>query len=155
LCTYCYCALSTIFFSPLDVHFPLLTVCVHSPTTCASHSNFSMSCCTWSKFFISSTHHSQCTFIISRFVANNWFLILSLLCYCWLSFCSLGYYLHTIFFFNFSLIVWFGFFFGLCLFMFSFVLYFWWMGFYPWSFFIQGFFFYIINQHLFKIQNIV
>ncbi len=52
LCIDHYCASSTFFFSPLDVCFILSTMHVHSPITCTSHNNSSMSYCTWSEFFI-------------------------------------------------------------------------------------------------------
>jgi hypothetical protein len=39
-------------------------MCIHSPATCASHNDSSANCCTWLKFFISSTHHS-CSAILS------------------------------------------------------------------------------------------
>jgi hypothetical protein len=38
----------------LNVCFLLWTACVHNPTAYASHSNYSMNYCTWSKFLISS-----------------------------------------------------------------------------------------------------
>jgi hypothetical protein len=88
LCTNHYHASSTVFFSPLNVYFLLLTMCVHSLAMCASHNNSSVSSCTWLRFFISSTHHSLYTFVISWFVANDNFFVLGLLCCCWLSFCS-------------------------------------------------------------------
>jgi hypothetical protein len=97
LCTNCYRTSSTIFLNPLNAHFPLS---IHNLAMCVSHSDFSMGCYTWSKFFISSTHHNQCTFVTSWFVVDNYFLILSLY-YHWLSFRSLGSYLHMIFFFKF------------------------------------------------------
>jgi hypothetical protein len=40
LCTDHYYASSTVFFSPVDVHFPLLTTCVRNPATCKSHKWF-------------------------------------------------------------------------------------------------------------------
>jgi hypothetical protein len=101
LCTNHYYVPLTIFFSPLDVHFPLLAKCVHSLATCTSHSDFLTGYYTQLGFFIFSTHHNYCTFIISRFVANDCFLVLGFFCYCWSSFCSLGSYLHRVFFFLF------------------------------------------------------
>jgi hypothetical protein len=53
-----YHASSTIFFSPLDACFLLLTMRVHSLATCASHSTSLMGYCTWLGFFSFSTHHS-------------------------------------------------------------------------------------------------
>jgi hypothetical protein len=58
LCTYQYCTSSTVFFNPLDVYLSLLTTCVHSCVTCASHNNSSASYYAWSRFLIFSTHHS-------------------------------------------------------------------------------------------------
>jgi len=98
------CALTTIAHHqwsslvPLDAHFPLLTTCVHSLATCASHNNFLVGYCIWSRFFIFSTHHNQCTSITSWFVVDDCFLILGLICYCWSSFRSLKSYLHKVFF---------------------------------------------------------
>ncbi len=58
LCIDLYHTPSMIFFSPLNACFSLLTMCVHSSTTCTSHNDFLMGCCTWSRFFISFAHHS-------------------------------------------------------------------------------------------------
>jgi hypothetical protein len=58
LCTYHYCKSLAIFFSPLNVYFLLSTTCVHSHASCTSHIDSSTGCCTWLKFFISSTHHN-------------------------------------------------------------------------------------------------
>jgi len=58
LCTDHYRMSLAIFFNPLDVHVPLSTTCVHKPVVCISHNDFSMGCCIWSGFFISSTHRS-------------------------------------------------------------------------------------------------
>jgi hypothetical protein len=58
LCIDHYRTSSTIFFSPLDVHFPLPIRCVHSLAMCANHNNFSADYSTWLGFFIFSTHHS-------------------------------------------------------------------------------------------------
>ncbi len=60
-------------------------ILVHSPTVFVYYSNFSADCCTWSGFFISFTHHSYCTSIISLFVTNDSSFILGLLCYFGLS----------------------------------------------------------------------
>jgi hypothetical protein len=49
----------------------------------------------------------------------------------------------------FLLIVWFCFFFRLCLLVFSFAFYFWWMGSHPWFLFI-GFFF--VDLSIFKVK---
>jgi len=133
LCIYHYCAPSVVFFSPLDAHFTLLTMCVHSRATCTSHSDSLVGYCTWLGFIIFPTHHSYYTFIISRFLVDDCFFILGFLCYRWLSFYSLGSYLHKVFFSLFfvdCLLLFF--FFGLCLLMLSFALYFWWMGSSPW-----------------------
>jgi len=89
---------STIFFSPLDVHFPLSIMCVLNPTTCVSHNNFLASCCIWSGFFIFSTYHSYCIFVISRFVVDDSFFVLGFLCYHWLSFHSPRSHLHGVLF---------------------------------------------------------
>jgi hypothetical protein len=102
-----YCVPLAVFFSPLDVHFLLLIACIHNLVACVSHNDSSMNCYIWSRFFIFSTHHSYCASIISWFVADDYFFILSLLCYRWLSFCSLGSYLHKVSFHYFSLIVYF------------------------------------------------
>ncbi len=56
LCTYYYRMSSVVFSNPFNVCFSLSTTCVHSPTTCASHSK--TGCYTWFGFFISSTHHN-------------------------------------------------------------------------------------------------
>jgi hypothetical protein len=98
LCTNHYCTPLTIFFSPFDAHFPLLTTCVHSRITCTSHSDSSIGYYTWLGFFIFSTHHNYCTFVISWFVARNYFLILGFFCYCSSSFHNFGSYLHRVFF---------------------------------------------------------
>jgi hypothetical protein len=74
-------------------------------------------------------------------VASNYFIVLSLLCYHWLSFYSFKSYLFCVFFLYFSLIVCFHFFFGLCLLVPSFAMYFWWMGSCPWFFYTRFFFF--------------
>jgi len=97
LCTNHYCTSLTIFFSPFNVCFLLLITHIHNFTMCTSHSDFSTNCCIWSWFFISSTHHNQCTSVISQFVVNDNSFILSLFCYYWLSFHSHGSYLHRIF----------------------------------------------------------
>jgi len=142
LCTNHYCASSMIFFSPLNAHFLLSTMCVHSPTTCTSHNNFLASYYTWSRVFISSTHHSWCNSVISQFVANDCFFILGLLCHRWLSFRSLESYLHKVFFSLFFVDYLFLFFFvfGLCLLVVSFALYFWWMASHPWFLYTRFFF---------------
>jgi len=44
--------------NPLDACCLLLTTHVHNPLACTSHNDSSMSYCTWSRFLISSTHHS-------------------------------------------------------------------------------------------------
>jgi len=69
-----------------------------------------------SSIFISSTHHSHCTFIINWFVANDSSLVLIPFCYCWLSFRNHQSSLHKVYWF----IVCFCFFFRLCVFVFSF-----------------------------------
>ncbi len=124
-----------VFFSPLDVCFLLLTTHVHSFASCTSYNDSSIGCCTWSGFFISSTHHSQCTSVISQFVVDDNFFILGLLCYCWFSFCSHESFLHKVFIW-FLLIVFIWFFFRFCLLVFSFALYFCYMGSHPWFWFI-------------------
>ncbi len=103
LCTNHYNVSLVIFFSLLNDHFPLLTTCVHSPAMCISHNESLASCCSWLRFFISSTHHNYYTSITSWFVVDDNFFILGLLYYCWLSFHSLESYLHKVFislFFN-------------------------------------------------------
>ncbi len=117
-----------MFFNHLDVCFSLPIMSVHSPATCANYNNFSMNCCTWLRFLISSPHHSYCTSIISQFVVNNNFLFLSLLCYCWSSFRSHGSHLDKVFFLIFCWLFANLFFFGLCLLVFLFAFYFSWMG---------------------------
>jgi hypothetical protein len=97
ICTYHYCMSLVIFFSPLDACFLLLIVCVHNLTTHASHNDSSMSYCIWLGFHISSTHHSFCTSITSRFVANDNSFILNLFCYRWLSFRKHESSLHRVF----------------------------------------------------------
>jgi hypothetical protein len=58
LCIDHYHMSSSVFFSPLDVCFLLSIAHVHSPTTCVNHNDSLASYCTWSGFFISSTHHT-------------------------------------------------------------------------------------------------
>jgi len=58
LCIDHYHVSSMVMFSPLDVHFQLLTMCVQSPRTFAGHNDFLVGCCTWSRFIIFSTYHS-------------------------------------------------------------------------------------------------
>jgi len=53
LCLDHYHTSSTVFFSPLNAWFLISTTHVHSLAMCLSHSNFSMSCCTWSRFHTS------------------------------------------------------------------------------------------------------
>jgi hypothetical protein len=65
--------------------------------------------------------------------------VLGLLCYRWLSFCNNESSLHKVFIWCLS-IVYFCFFFGLCLLVFSFALYLWWMSSYPWFLFTRFFF---------------
>jgi hypothetical protein len=141
LCTDHYHAPLVIFFSPLNVHFPLLITCVHNLAMCISHNNFSVCYCTWLGFFISSTHHSYYTSVINQFVSNNCFLILGFFCYRWLSFRNLRFYMQRVFFplFFVDCLLSF-FFFGLCLLMLSFALYFWWMGPHPWFLYTRFFF---------------
>jgi len=45
-------------FNPLDACCLLSTTHVHNPVACTSHNDSSMGYCTWSRFLISSTHHS-------------------------------------------------------------------------------------------------
>ncbi len=70
---------------------------------CVNYSNFSAGCLlhlVW--FFISSTHNSYCTYIISQFVTNDSSFVLGLLCYCWLSFHSYESSLHkSLYYLNF------------------------------------------------------
>jgi hypothetical protein len=97
LCIDYYCVSSMIFFSSFDVFILLSTMRVHNLATCISHGDFSIGYDTWSKFFISSTHHSQCTSVTSYFVADDNFFVLDILCYRWLSFHNHGSYLHRVF----------------------------------------------------------
>jgi hypothetical protein len=137
LCTNHYHTLSMVFFNPLNACFFTSTTHVHNLAMCISHSDFSTGCYIWSEFFISSTHHSQCTSVISQFVADDNSFVLDLLCYHWLSFCNHESSLHRVITW-FLLIVCFCFFFGLCLLVFSFTLYFQWMGSIL-DFYLQGF----------------
>jgi hypothetical protein len=100
-----------VFFSPLNACFLLLTTHVHNLAMCISHSNFLIGCYIWSEFFISSTHHSQGTSVISWFVVDDNSFVLDLLCYHWLSFCNHESSLHKVITW-FLLIVCFCFFFG-------------------------------------------
>jgi hypothetical protein len=129
---------SMVLFNPLDACFLLSTTHVHNLATCSSHIDSSTGCYTWSRFLISSTHHSQCTSITTWFVVNDNSFTLGLLCYHWLTFCSYESSLHKVFTW-FLLIVCFCFFFGLCLLVSSFARYFWWMGSHPWFLFTQFF----------------
>ncbi len=113
LCTYHYCTSSVVFFSPLDVCFLLSTTYVHSLVAFANHSDSSMGCCTWSRFFISSTHHNYCTFVTNRFVVDDNSFVLGLLYYRWLSFRCHEYSLHSVFTW-FLLIICFCFFYYFC-----------------------------------------
>jgi hypothetical protein len=90
-------ASSMVFFNPLDVYFSLLTVCVHSVATCASKNDFSVGYCTW--LGSSSLPHiiASAPLSTSQFMTNDNFLVVGLLCYCWSSFCSHGFYLHKVF----------------------------------------------------------
>jgi hypothetical protein len=72
LCTNHYCTSLTIFFNPLDACWLLARV--HILVTCINCNDFSMGCCTWSRFLISSTRHN--TYIISWFMANDNFFLL-------------------------------------------------------------------------------
>jgi hypothetical protein len=67
-------------------------------------------------------------------MANDSSFVLSFFCYHWLLFHSHESPLHKVFIWL-LLIVYFCFFFGLCLFVFSFALYFWWVGSHPWFWF--------------------
>jgi len=60
-----------VLFNPLDAWFLLSTTHVHNLATCSSHIDSSTGCYTWLRFFISSTHHSQCTSITTWFVVND------------------------------------------------------------------------------------
>ncbi len=94
------------------------------PCKCANHSDSSAGCCTWSGFFISSTHHSYCTSVTNQFMANDYFFVLGCLCYHWSSFCSFGSYLHRVFSYFLLIVCFHLFFFGSCLLVLSFALYF-------------------------------
>jgi hypothetical protein len=96
-CTEHYCTSSTIFFSLFNACFLLLTTHVQSLAVCINHNDSSTGCYIWSGFFIFSIHHSYCTFVINRFVENDNFFVLGLLCYYWLSFRSHESSLHSVF----------------------------------------------------------
>jgi len=138
LCKNHYRASSTIFFSPFNAYFSLLTMCVHSLVMCANHNNSSMGCCTW--LGSSSLPHiiisgpmsladlwHMTTFLSQVFVIiDHHFITMDPIC--------IG------FFPYFLLIVCFCFFFGLCLLVLSFALYFWWMDSCPWFLYTWYFF---------------
>lgn len=71
LCSCHYSSSLMIFFSSCDAYFLLLATCVHSPLVCTSHRVSSMCCHIWKTFLIFSTHHNQCTSIISQHIAPN------------------------------------------------------------------------------------
>ncbi len=105
LCTDDYHVSLVIFFNSLDAHFSLSKVRVYNPATCTSHNDSLIGCCTWSKFFISSTHHNYCTFITSQFVTDDCFSCFRSSLLSMIVILLLGSYLHRIFFSLFFVIV--------------------------------------------------
>lgn len=79
LCSGHYSSSVAILFSSHDAYFLLSIAWVHCHLVCTWHCNFLMFCCIWETLFISSTHHNPCTFIISRFVTYDTFLVYDLI----------------------------------------------------------------------------
>jgi hypothetical protein len=58
LCSSHYSSWFAIYFSSHNAYFLLLALCVHSPSMCASHCDFSKCSHKWKTLLIFSTHHS-------------------------------------------------------------------------------------------------